>query len=85
MGWRSRETAHHMTVKFRRNNSGAVAPVREAEPGVDIGRIERRMGSLADKATAANGDIDIGLLTGDEALRYFDAMGVHLGRTFTSG
>lgn len=74
MGWRSRETAYNM-----RSTQSRPRPA-QAEENRAIRALEARMGTVANKAETENGDIDLGRLTGKEALHYFGALGIRPGR-----
>lgn len=82
MGWRSRETAWNMQKSMERNkarNERPGAPVRSMVAEHEVDALEKRMGGLATKAMTEDGDIDLGKLTGKEALQYFAALGMPMG------
>lgn len=46
----------------------------------EINKIEERLGPVAYKMVNEKGQVDLRKLTGDEALTYFAAMGIPIGR-----
>jgi hypothetical protein len=81
MGWRSRETAHNMSASMRRHRaSNKRGRESQSDYAIDtaLSHLERRMGGVANKAETETGDIDLGRLTGPEALQYMRAMGLNM-------
>lgn len=74
LAWRSAEIAHNM-------GENAKPRTPSQHPTVDIddayeSALERRLGSIANKITDKDGEVDLHGLTGKEVLNFFGALGV---------
>lgn len=79
-GWRSRETAYNMRQSSNRSRGDTVnRSMEDAVGDLNLQALETRMGGVAEKAMTPEGDIDLGRLTGSEAMRYFNALGAPIG------
>ena len=77
MSWRSSELAYNMGQRVK-SSSPSFAPMLE---DAAVSALEHKLGSIGDKITNVDGEVDLGQLTGEEAMRFFDAMGIQTGRS----
>jgi hypothetical protein len=75
MSWRSSELAYNMGQRVK--SSPSMAPMVE---DAAISVLEQKLGPIGNKITNESGEVDLGQLTGEEAMRFFDAMGIQAGR-----
>jgi hypothetical protein len=86
LAWRSSEMGYNMSTTRnkqhqRRDNDSysdytGVPPVHNDR---EIQALEERLGPVVHKMVNDKGEVDLGRLTGDEALLYMSALGIHIG------
>lgn len=82
MAWRSSEMAFNMKANLHVPQGQRVAQPQQREElhsavsDDALALLERRLGPIVSKLENKNGEIDLGQLTGEEALRYMNAMGM---------
>ncbi len=92
MAWRSSEVAYNLKTrpgvfKVQQDDNNGLRPSLVAKndiPGQvqddELRAIEERLGPIAYKLGGEGGKVDLRKLTGEEALQFFSAFGIHIPR-----